>query len=104
MSKVIKLKDIRNDFDSCLEDLSSLCDNDINEVNNRIIEKLDSILKMLKGEQIEDGYMDITGVAQYTSCSKSTIRKACQEGRLKYNDSQGKHLYKKSDVEMFLNG
>ena len=69
----------------------------------RILEKLDSILKMLKGEQIEDGYMDITGVAKYTSCSKSTIRKACHEGRLKYNDSQGKHLYLRSSVEAWLN-
>ena len=68
----------------------------------RILEKLDCILKMLKGEQIEDGYMDITGVAQYTSCSKSTIRKACQEGRLKYNDTQGKHLFLKSNVEFWI--
>ena len=69
----------------------------------RIIEKLDHILKLLKGESVEDGYMDITGVAKYTSCSKSTIRKACHEGRLKYNDTQGKHLFLKSSVEMWLN-
>ena len=68
----------------------------------RILEKLDSILKMLKGEQIEDGYLDINGVAKYTSCSKSTIRKACQEGKLKYNDSQGKHLFLRSSVEAWL--
>ena len=69
----------------------------------RILEKLDSILKMLKGEQIEDGYLDINGVAKYTSCSKSTMRKACHEGRLKYNDTQGKHLFLKSSVESWLN-
>mgnify|MGYP000418590298 CR=1 FL=1 len=68
----------------------------------RIIEKLDSILKMLKGESVEDGYLDINGVAKYTSCSKSTIRRACAEGRLKYNNSQGKHLFKKSSVERWL--
>jgi len=70
----------------------------------RIIEKLDHILKLLKGEQVQDGYLDINGVAKYTSMSKSAIRKACADGRLKYNASQGKHLYRKSDVEMFLNG
>ena len=70
----------------------------------RIIEKLDHILKLLKGESVEDGYMDINGVAKYSAMSKSAIRKACADGRLKYNASQGKHLYKKSDVEMFLNG
>ena len=68
----------------------------------RILEKLDHILTLLKGEQVEDGYMDINGVAKYTSCSKSTIRRACAEGRLKYNDSQGKHLYRKSSVEAWL--
>ena len=68
----------------------------------RIIEKLDHILKLLKGEQVQDGFMDINGVSQYTSCSKSTIRRACAEGRLKYNDSQGKHLYLISSVEAWL--
>ena len=70
----------------------------------RILEKLDNILNLLKGKQVQDGYLDINGVAKYTSMSKSAIRKACADGRLKYNDSQGKHLYRKSDVEMFLNG
>jgi len=70
----------------------------------RILEKLDNILNLLKGKQMKDGYLDINGVARYTSMSKSAIRKACADGRLKYNASQGKHLYKKSDVEMFLNG
>ena len=68
----------------------------------RIIEKLDHILKLLKGEQVEDGFMDINGVSKYTSCSKSTIRKACHEGRLKYNDTQGKHLFLKSNVEFWI--
>ena len=68
----------------------------------RIIEKLDHILKLLKGEQIQDGYMDITGVAKYSSMSKSAIRRACQEGRLKYNDTQGKHLFLKSNVEFWI--
>jgi hypothetical protein len=68
----------------------------------RILEKLDNILKLLKGEQVEDGYMDINGVAKYSSMSKSAVRRACAEGRLKYNDSQGKHLFKKSSVESWL--
>ena len=69
----------------------------------RILEKLDSILKMLKGEQVEDGFMDINGVVKYSSMSKSAVRRACAEGRLKYNDTQGKHLFLKSSVEMWLN-
>ncbi len=68
----------------------------------RIIEKLDHILKLLKGEQVQDGYLDINGVTRYTSMSKSAIRRACADGRLKYVDSQGKHLFKKSAVERWL--
>ena len=48
MSKVIKLKDIRNDFDSCLEELLNLCNQDINDVNNQIIEKIDSNVELVK--------------------------------------------------------
>ena len=68
----------------------------------RILEKLDNILKLLKGEQVQDGFMDINGVVKYSSMSKSAVRRACAEGRLKYNDSQGKHLFKKSSVESWL--
>ena len=68
----------------------------------RILEKLDNILKLLKGEQVEDGYMDINGVAKYSAMSKSAVRRACAEGRLKYNASQGKHLFRKSAVEQWL--
>jgi len=68
----------------------------------RILEKLDNILKLLKGEQVQDGFMDINGVVKYSAMSKSAVRRACAEGRLKYNDSQGKHLFKKSSVESWL--
>tara|TARA_B100000315_G_scaffold231429_1_gene242722 strand:+ start:58 stop:282 length:225 start_codon:yes stop_codon:yes gene_type:complete len=68
----------------------------------RILEKLDNILKMLKGEQIEDGFMDINGVCKYSSLSKSSVRRACADGRLKFIDSQGKHLFRRSSVEAWL--
>ena len=69
----------------------------------RILEKLDNILKLLKGEQVQDGFMDINGVVKYSAMSKSAIRNACRLGLLKYNNSQGKHLFKKSSVETWLN-
>ena len=68
----------------------------------RILEKLDNILKLLKGEQVQDGFMDINGVVKYSAMSKSAVRRACAEGRLKYNSSQGKPLFKKSSVERWL--
>ena len=68
----------------------------------RILEKLDNILKLLKGEQVQDGFMDINGVVKYSAMSKSAVRRACQEGKLKYSDTQGKHLFLKSNVEFWI--
>ena len=70
----------------------------------RILEKLDNILNLLKGKQTPDGYLDITGVENYSSMSKSSIRRACADGRLKYSNTQGKFLIKKSDAERWING
>ena len=68
----------------------------------RILEKLDNILSILKGKMPKDGYMDIGQVAEYSSLSRSSIRRSCQEGRLKYSDSHGKFLFLKSDVEYWV--
>ena len=68
----------------------------------RILEKLDNILNLLKGRRVADGYMDINGVVEYSSLSRSSVFRACQDGRLKYNSSQGKHLVKISHVEEWL--
>ena len=68
----------------------------------RIIEKLDQILTFLQGKAPKDGYMDISQVCDYSSMSKSSVRRACADGRLKYIDSQGKHLFKRSSVEAWL--
>ena len=48
----------------------------------RILKKLDNILNILKGKTVPDGWMDIKQVAEYSSMSRSSIRRSCQEGRL----------------------
>mgnify|MGYP000465787134 CR=1 FL=1 len=68
----------------------------------RILEKLDNILQLLQNKIPKDNYMDISQVAEYSAMSRSSIRRACAEGRLKYVDSQGKHLFKRSSVEAWL--
>ena len=68
----------------------------------RVIEMLKEVLSILKGKQPQDGWMDISQVAEYSSLSRSSIRRSCQEGRLRYSDSHGKYLFKKSDVERWL--
>ena len=68
----------------------------------RILEKLDNILSLLKGKMPKDGWMDITQVCEYSSMSKSSVRRSCQEGRLKYSDSHGKFLFRKEDVRRWV--
>ena len=68
----------------------------------RVIEKLNEILGLLKGKAVPDGWMDIGQVSEYSSMSRSSVRRACQDSRLKYSDSQGKFLFKRSDVERWL--
>jgi len=48
MSKVIQLKEIRNDFSHNIKRLLDLCKVDIDEINNLIIEKLDSNVPLIK--------------------------------------------------------
>ncbi len=68
----------------------------------RILEKLDNILSILKGKMPKDGWMDIKQVAEYSAMSRSSIRRSCQEGRLKFSDKHGKYLFLKSDVERWI--
>ena len=49
----------------------------------RILEKLDNILRILQNKIPKDNYMDIGQVSEYSSLSRSSIRRSCQEGRLK---------------------
>jgi len=68
----------------------------------RILEKLDNILRILQNKIPKDNYMDIKQVAEYSSLSRSSIRRSCQEGRLKYSDKHGKFLFLKSDVQNWV--
>ena len=68
----------------------------------RILEKLDNILNILKGKMPKDGWMDIKQVAEYSSMSRSSIRRSCQDGRLKYSDNHGKFLFLKEDVRRWV--
>jgi len=70
----------------------------------RIIEKLNQILSLLQGKAVEDKYMDITQVSDYSALSKTKIRSACADGTLKHSSQHGKHLFKKSNVERWLEG
>ena len=70
---------------------------------NRVIQKLNEILSLMKGND-PSRWMDIKKTSDYTAVSRSTIRRAVQNGSLKASNTTGKLLFKVSDVERWLNG
>ena len=70
---------------------------------NRAIQKLNEILSLLRGND-PSRWMDIKKTSDYTAVSRSTIRRAVQNGSLKASNTTGKLLFKVSDVEKWLNG
>ena len=68
----------------------------------RVIELLKEIKAILQGKSASDKWMDISQVCEYSSLSRSSVRRSCANGRLKHSKSHGKLLFKKSDVERWL--
>ena len=69
----------------------------------RILEQLDSIEKKVDGKYSRR-FLDINQVAQLTSLSQSTIRRAIRKGELKCSKKLGKLLFKVEWVDRWLNG
>jgi excisionase family DNA binding protein len=68
-----------------------------------IIEKLDRIEKKLDS-RFSNKYLSINQVADLTSLSPSTIRRAVGKGELKCSRKLGKLLFLESEVRRWLNG
>ncbi len=68
-----------------------------------IREQLDRIEKKVEGNYVNP-FLSINQVAEFCALSTSTIRRAVQRGQLKYSKSTGKLLFKRSDVERWING
>ena len=62
---------------------------------NRVIQKLNEILSLMKGSD-PSRWMDIKKTSDYTAVSRSTIRRAVQNGSLKASKTTGKLLFKVS--------
>ena len=69
----------------------------------RIIEMLNEMKDMIEGK-VSDKWLNIQDVCNYTSVSKSTIRRAVKRGTLKASHSTGKLLFKVSSVDNWLKG
>ena len=68
---------------------------------NRVIQKLNEILTLLRGND-PSRWMDIKKTSDYTAVSRSTIRRAVQNGSLKASSKTGKLLFKVSNIEKWL--
>ena len=68
-----------------------------------ILEKLDEIKSILTGK-MDDKWLTIKDVTQYSNLSESTIRRASKRGVLNASQSTGRLLFKKSNVDRWLNG
>ena len=72
-------------------------------IDHSIYEKLDEILTLLKGEK-RQGWIDIKKASLYTGLGISTLRKKVRIGSLKASAYRGKMLFRKEDLDKWLNG
>ena len=71
--------------------------------NNKLYKKLDEIKNLIVNHTSTDTWLDINQAKQYCSCSISTIRRNIDRGSLKASSKLGKLLFKKSDLDNWLN-
>ena len=69
----------------------------------RIVELLNEIKTLILGK-VNERWLTIKEVCQYSSVSESTVRRAIRKGTLKASNSTGKLLFKVSSVDRWLNG
>jgi len=69
----------------------------------RAIELLNEIKSLILGK-VNERWLTIKEVSDYTSLSESTIRRAIKKGVLKFSDKTGRLLFKVSSVDRWLNG
>ena len=67
----------------------------------RIVEMLNEIKTLILGK-VNERWLMLKEVAEYTSVSESTIRRAIKKGVLKASDKTGRLLFKVSDVDRWL--
>jgi excisionase family DNA binding protein len=77
----------------------------MNEIIIPLIERLDRLEYLIKKTTTKESrLMSVKDVAEYSSLSELTIRRSVQKGTLKPFKDAGKKLFKKTDVDRWLNG
>ena len=73
------------------------------ELLHAITERLDRIEESISKKNLSN-LMTTTDIEDYTSLSKSTIRRHIKRGTLKSFKDEGKKLFRRSDVDKWLGG
>ena len=77
----------------------------MNEIIIPLIERLDKIESLIKKTTTSKSkLMTLKDVADYSSLSQVSVRRAIQKGTLKPFKDTGKKLFKKDDIDRWLNG
>ena len=69
----------------------------------RTNELLSELLTTMKKERPDD-WLTITEAAQYSKLSEPTLRRYIKAGKLKVSKKTGRLLFKRSDIDRWLNG
>ena len=70
---------------------------------NRVLEMFDEILKALKAKN-HDEWLTMNQVAAYTKLSEPTLHRYIRRNLIKVSKQTGRLLFKKSNVDAFLEG
>jgi excisionase family DNA binding protein len=77
----------------------------MNDIIIPLIERLDKIESLIKKTTTNKSkLMTLKDVADYSSLSQVSVRRAIQKGTLKPFKDTGKKLFKKDDIDRWLNG
>ena len=68
----------------------------------RILELLKDIKGLISKQPKEDKWLDIHQASNYTNLSKSTLRRYVKDSKIKASNKLGKTLFRKAELESFL--
>ena len=68
----------------------------------RIMEMLKDIKNLITNKSKEDKWLDSNQACEYTNLTKGTIRRYVKIGKLKASNNLGKTLFRKTELENFL--
>ena len=70
----------------------------------RIVELLKEIKNLITNKPKPETWLDLNQAADYSNCSKTTLRRNIKSNSLVASNTTGKYLIKRSSLEQWLNG